>query len=78
MTFPIDAVRYRFPALHIEDDGRRRIYFEAPGGTQVCSDAIEAMTANLVGGTANAGGRSRRRSRPMRSRWERTGRPPTC
>ena len=56
MTFPIDAVRARFPALAATDDGRPRIYFDAPGGTQVCADAIAAMSAHLAGGTANAGG----------------------
>ena len=56
MSFPIDAVRARFPALHIIDDGMSRVYFDAPGGTQACSDAIAAMAAHLSGGTANAGG----------------------
>ena len=56
MTFPIDAVRARFPALSVTDDGRPRVYFDAPGGTQVCAEAIEAMAAHLTGGTANSGG----------------------
>jgi cysteine desulfurase family protein (TIGR01976 family) len=56
VTFPIDAVRARFPALAVTDDGRPRIYFDAPGGTQACADAIAAMTVHLAGGTANAGG----------------------
>lgn len=56
MLFPIDRVRAHFPALQVTDDGRPRAYFDAPGGTQVCSDAIAAMTAHLAGGTANAGG----------------------
>ena len=56
MTFPIDAVRARFPALHVTDDGGPRIYCDAPGGTQACDSAIEAMTRHLTGGTANAGG----------------------
>ena len=56
MTFPIDAVRARFPALAVTDGGRRRIYFDAPGGTQACDAAIEAMAAHLRGGTANSGG----------------------
>ena len=56
MTFPIDAVRSRFPALSVTDDGRPRIYLDAPGGTQVCLDAIEAMRRHLTGGTANSGG----------------------
>ncbi|CAA9509040.1 MAG: Cysteine desulfurase [uncultured Sphingomonadaceae bacterium] len=54
--FPIDAVRARFPALAVTDEGRPRIYFDAPGGTQACADAISAMAAHLGGGTANAGG----------------------
>ena len=56
MTFPIDAVRRRFPALNVTDDGKSRIYFDAPGGTQVCIDAIAAMQTHLLEGTANAGG----------------------
>ena len=55
-AFPIDAVRARFPALAVTDGGRPRIYFDAPGGTQVCAPAIEAMAAHLRGGTANSGG----------------------
>jgi len=56
MDFPIDAVRARFPALAVSESGGRRVYFDAPGGTQVCSDAIDRMVAHLRGGTANAGG----------------------
>ena len=55
-AFPIDAVRAHFPALAVTDDGRRRIYFDAPGGTQACGPAIAAMTAHLETGTANSGG----------------------
>ena len=54
--FPIEAVRGRFPALSVRDGGRPRIYFDAPGGTQACAQAIDAMAAHLRGGTANAGG----------------------
>lgn len=50
MSFPIDAVRARFPALD------HRAFFDAPGGTQVCAPAIERMVAHLSTGTANAGG----------------------
>lgn len=56
MLFPIDAVRARFPALAVTDEGRPRIYFDAPGGTQACADAVSGMAAHLSGGTANAGG----------------------
>ena len=48
MAFPIDAVRSRFPALAVTDDGRERVYFDAPGGTQVCRDAVDAMTRHLA------------------------------
>ncbi|QXQ05052.1 cysteine desulfurase-like protein [Sphingosinicellaceae bacterium] len=56
MTFPIDAVRARFPALAVTDAGIPRTYFDAPGGTQVCAAAIQGMVAHLESGTANAGG----------------------
>jgi cysteine desulfurase family protein (TIGR01976 family) len=56
MSFPIEAVRARFPALHVTDAGCPRAYFDAPGGTQIVSDALAAMTEHLAGGTANAGG----------------------
>ena len=49
--FPIDAVRARFPALK-----RGFAYFDAPGGTQACDAAIDAMARHLTEGTANAGG----------------------
>jgi cysteine desulfurase family protein (TIGR01976 family) len=55
-NFPIDQVRAQFPALDVTDNGRRRIYFDGPGGTQACRPAIEAMAGHLRGGTANAGG----------------------
>lgn len=55
-AFPIDAVRARFPALSVRDPGGQRVYFDAPGGTQICDEAIERMLAHLRSGTANAGG----------------------
>lgn len=51
MDFPIEAVRAHFPALNA-----REIFLDAPGGTQICQPAIDAMVAHLTGGTANAGG----------------------
>jgi selenocysteine lyase/cysteine desulfurase len=56
MTFPIELVRARFPALEVRDSGRKRIYFDAPGGTQACRDAIKRMSNHLMAGTANSGG----------------------
>ncbi|MBC9032248.1 cysteine desulfurase-like protein [Sphingomonas sp. JC676] len=52
MTFPIDAVRAQFKALSDE----ARVYFDAPGGTQICTPAVERMVAHLASGTANSGG----------------------
>lgn len=54
MSFPIDAVRARFPAL--DPTGSSRAFFDAPGGTQVCAAAIDRMAAHLRIGTANSGG----------------------
>ena len=54
MTFPIDAVRARFPAL--EHPKGKRAFFDAPGGTQACDAAIDRMAAHLRTGTANSGG----------------------
>jgi cysteine desulfurase family protein (TIGR01976 family) len=56
MSFPIELVRDRFPALAVTDNGRKRVYFDAPGGTQACRDSIERMTHHLATGTANSGG----------------------
>jgi len=36
--------------------GKDRIYFDAPGGTQICQPAIDRMVAHLKSGTANSGG----------------------
>ena len=56
MTLDLAAIRAEFPALAVTDDGRPRIYFDAPGGTQVCRRAIDGMVQHLEGGTANSGG----------------------
>lgn len=54
--FDIEAVRRAFPALHVTDGGRPRVYLDAPGGTQVCARALDRMVAYIQGGTANDGG----------------------
>ena len=56
MTFDIDTVRAEFPALSVCDGDRPRIYFDAPGGTQICRSAIRRMVAHMESGTANSGG----------------------
>jgi len=56
LPYDLNAVRAEFPALRVSDDGRPRIYFDGPGGTQVCRRAIDGMVAHLTSGTANSGG----------------------
>ena len=56
MSFPIELVRDCFPALAVTDGGRKRVYFDAPGGTQACRVSIERMSHHLATGTANSGG----------------------
>jgi cysteine desulfurase family protein (TIGR01976 family) len=51
MDFPIEAVRAEFLALRPD-----RVYFDAPGGTQICEPAVARMVEHLHAGTANAGG----------------------
>jgi cysteine desulfurase family protein (TIGR01976 family) len=55
-SFPIVKVRAEFPALAAAGAGGPRIYFDAPGGTQVCRAAIRRMAEHLERGTANTGG----------------------
>ena len=50
------SVRARFPALAIEDAGVRRLYLDAPAGSQVPECVIERMRAVLVYACANEGG----------------------
>jgi cysteine desulfurase family protein (TIGR01976 family) len=56
LSLDLAAIRAEFPALSVTDGTRPRIYFDAPGGTQVCRRAIHGMVRHLEGGTANSGG----------------------
>jgi cysteine desulfurase family protein (TIGR01976 family) len=56
MTFPIEAVRRRFPALALSDAGRRRIYLDNPAGTQVPRTVADAVAHCLLNTNANLGG----------------------
>lgn len=56
MQFDIDSIRAAFPALAIEDDGKRRIYFDNPAGTQVPKAVVEKMTGCMYEANANLGG----------------------
>lgn len=55
-TWNDDEVRAAFPALQLRDDGRARLYADAPGGTQVAARALERMRESLVEHCANEGG----------------------
>ena len=56
MDFPIDRVRAAFPALSLADDGRPRVYFDNPAGTQVPGPVIARMIETLRDKNANLGG----------------------
>ena len=57
MPFDLDAVRAQFPALALTDNGKRRIYFDNPAGTQVPRTVADAMSRCLLETNANGGGR---------------------
>jgi len=42
-SFDVEALRRRFPALSIEQDGRPIALFDGPGGTQVPQSVIDAV-----------------------------------
>src|SRR3712207_6746051 len=56
MSFDVTALRARFPALAIEQDGRPVALFDGPGGTQVPDGVIDAVTRYLREANANHGG----------------------
>ena len=56
MEYALDAIRDRFPSLSICDDGRPRIYFDNPAGTQVPQIVVDAMAACLIESNANLAG----------------------
>ena len=54
----LDLTRYRrhFPALEMDVDGRRQVFFDNPGGTQVPRAVVEAMSDYLLTANANVHG----------------------
>ena len=52
----VEALRARFPALSIEQDGRPVALFDGPGGTQVPATVIEAVADYYRASNANNGG----------------------
>lgn len=56
MTFPIDAVRAAFPALHVPRSGGIPTFFDNPAGTQVPQAVLDAVTGYYTRMNANSGG----------------------
>ena len=56
MPYDLDAVRAQFPALSLSDNGKRRIYFDNPAGTQVPRRVADAMSRCLLETNANHDG----------------------
>ena len=55
-TFDVRAVRDQFPALERTQDGRRVVYLDGPGGSQVARPAIDAVAGYMMRGSANLHG----------------------
>jgi cysteine desulfurase family protein (TIGR01976 family) len=55
-VFDVEAVREQFPALGRKENGRRVVYLDGPGGSQVARGAIEAMMRYMEEGGANLHG----------------------
>jgi cysteine desulfurase family protein (TIGR01976 family) len=55
-TFDVRAVREQFPALQRTHNGRRVVYFDGPGGSQVAKPAIDAVSRYMNRGGANLHG----------------------
>ena len=54
--FPIDEIRAQFPSLAARDEGRPRVYFDNPAGTQVSRRVADATTDCYLHHNANLGG----------------------
>jgi cysteine desulfurase family protein (TIGR01976 family) len=55
-TYDVLAVREQFPALERTHNGRRAVYFDGPGGSQVARSAIDAVSGYMSRGGANLHG----------------------
>jgi cysteine desulfurase family protein (TIGR01976 family) len=55
-AFDAGALRARFPALAMEQDGRQVVLFDGPGGTQVPDSVIDAVAGYYRESNANHGG----------------------
>ncbi len=55
-AFDVAALRQRFPALSLEQDGRPIAFFDGPGGTQVPETVIDAVAGYYRKSNANTEG----------------------
>jgi len=55
-SFDLDRIRAQFPSLDETDNGKPRLYFDNPAGTQVPTSVAERMTDCLLHKSANIGG----------------------
>jgi len=55
-AFDVAAARQQFPALALRDEGRARVYFDNPAGTQVPQRVIDRTVDCLANRNANLGG----------------------
>jgi len=55
-TFDVQAVRQQFPALRRTHGGRKVVYLDGPGGSQVAKPAIDAVARYMTDGGANLHG----------------------
>ena len=56
MTIDVDAIRKQFPGLQRDISGRRAVFADAPGGTQVPQSVIDAIADYLATSNANEHG----------------------
>ena len=56
MAYDITRIREEFPSLTVTDEGQRRIYFDNPGGTQICQRSIDRMNHYLIHANTNTHG----------------------
>ena len=56
MTINIDRIRGQFPALSETDEGKARLYFDNPAGTQVPQMVVDCMSDCMLYSSANLGG----------------------
>ena len=56
MTIDLEGIRAQYPSLSIIDDGRPRLYFDNPAGTQVPEIVVKKMADCMLQSSANIGG----------------------